>query len=212
MTPMPYANVSYTEFHLMHYIVVYTRSQPDTSEPMIVLKILQFPSMLQLHTRVRAILWSVSSTVSSPHGMWPFDIDCNHKWRIIIREGVPHNVLNFRNVYAMCVCVTLAFASQISSALIYLVYTVAYYSTQYIVSVCCVQGGGEEGGGGQEKPKNEKRLKNQFNFSERASQTFNNPARVHTCVMIVYMSLYTLYSYFMGEETSCWKRLWHKHH
>ena len=116
---------------------------------------------------------------------------------------MPHNVLNFRNVYAMCVCVTLAFASHISSALISLVYTVAYYSTQYIVSVCCVQGGGEEGGGGQEKPKNEKRLKNQFNFSERASQTFNNPARVHTCVMIVYMSLYTLYGYFMGEETSC---------
>ena len=41
-----------------------------------------------------------------------------------------------------------------------------------------MQGGGEEGGGGQEKPKREKRLKNQFNFSERASQTFNNPARV----------------------------------
>lgn len=41
-----------------------------------------------------------------------------------------------------------------------------------------LQGGGEEGGGAKEKPKKEKRLKNQFNFSERASQTLNNPARV----------------------------------
>ena len=116
----------------LHTTVVYTRSQPDTSEPMIVLKILQFPSMLQLHTRVRAILWSVSSTVSSPHGMWPFDIDCNHKWRIIIRDGVPHNVLNFRNVYDMCVCdssicfpniLRINFSSLHSSLLQYTVYS-----------------------------------------------------------------------------------------
>ena len=32
----------------------------------------------------------------------------------------------------------------------------------------------------KEKPKREKRLKNQFNYSERASQTLNNPLRVCT--------------------------------
>jgi dynein intermediate chain 1 len=34
----------------------------------------------------------------------------------------------------------------------------------------------DEEGGSKSKPK-EKKIKNQFNFSERASQTFNNPAR-----------------------------------
>ncbi|XP_075043279.1 dynein axonemal intermediate chain 1 [Mixophyes fleayi] len=41
-------------------------------------------------------------------------------------------------------------------------------------------GAGEEGGDGEEVPsrsKKERKLTNQFNFSERASQTFNNPLR-----------------------------------
>ena len=49
---------------------------------------------------------------------------------------------------------------------------------------------GEEGGEGdapaegeakKKSGKPEKRLRNQFNFSERASQTLNNPYRVGTC-------------------------------
>ena len=52
---------------------------------------------------------------------------------------------------------------------------------------------GEEGGEGdapaegeakKKSGKPEKRLRNQFNFSERASQTLNNPYRVGTCTII----------------------------
>ena len=39
---------------------------------------------------------------------------------------------------------------------------------------------GEEGEA-REKKKGEKQLRNQFNFSERASQTLNNPFRVRCC-------------------------------
>ena len=39
---------------------------------------------------------------------------------------------------------------------------------------------GEEGEA-KEKKKGEKQLRNQFNFSERASQTLNNPFRVRCC-------------------------------
>ena len=39
--------------------------------------------------------------------------------------------------------------------------------------------GGEAGdAGGKKKKKGAKKITNQFNFSERASQTYNNPLRV----------------------------------
>ena len=71
-------------------------------------------------------------------------------------------------------------------------YMYMYIAQWYILYV---QGGDEEGGveggtekadkaqKGQKKGKGEKRLKNQFNFSERASQTLNNPARVGDTVI-----------------------------
>ena len=42
-------------------------------------------------------------------------------------------------------------------------------------SATAISGGGEGGA-------KEKKLTNQFNFSERASQTYNNPMRVGVCV------------------------------
>ena len=59
---------------------------------------------------------------------------------------------------------------------------------------------GEDGGEGEppaegeakkKSGKPEKRLRNQFNFSERASQTLNNPYRVLT----MYMHMHTMYMY-----------------
>lgn len=53
---------------------------------------------------------------------------------------------------------------------------------------------GEDGGEGEppaegeakkKSGKPEKRLRNQFNFSERASQTLNNPYRVLACTCIL---------------------------
>lgn len=57
---------------------------------------------------------------------------------------------------------------------------------------CCCQGDGE---GGKKKKGHEKKLKNQFNFSERASQTYNYPLRVSAskCVykcLCVYVRMY----------------------
>ena len=63
----------------------------------------------------------------------------------------------------------------------------AMHCTSYYycgVCVCVVQEGGEGEEGGKGKPKREKRLKNQFNYSERASQTLNNPFRV--CLLYAY--------------------------
>ena len=51
-----------------------------------------------------------------------------------------------------------------------------------------IQEGVEEGEvAGGEKGKKGKRLKNQFNFSERASQTFNNPYRVGCYYIYMYV-------------------------
>lgn len=43
---------------------------------------------------------------------------------------------------------------------------------------CAVQEGGEEGEA--PRPAGEKMLRNQFNFTERAAQTYNNPLRVRS--------------------------------
>ena len=49
----------------------------------------------------------------------------------------------------------------------------------------CCQGDGEgKADGGKKKKGHEKKLKNQFNFSERASQTYNYPLRVSASLCV----------------------------
>ena len=51
----------------------------------------------------------------------------------------------------------------------------------------CCQGDGEgKAEGGQKKKGHEKKLKNQFNFSERASQTYNYPLRVSASLCVCF--------------------------
>ena len=51
----------------------------------------------------------------------------------------------------------------------------------------CCQGDGEgKAEGGKKKKGHEKKLKNQFNFSERASQTYNYPLRVSASLCVFF--------------------------
>ena len=76
----------------------------------------------------------------------------------------------------------------------------------------CCQGDGEgKAEGGKKKKGHEKKLKNQFNFSERASQTYNYPLRVSASLCVCFtMTAHTYLRSYLHTELAHETRYVHK--